>query len=141
MPCFQLARRVHASPCGVRGPVLAPPCILQRPFFITGPLQGVPWRVLAPHLGLRFGSPGGVPIFQPPSSSCVRYSVTLSHLLCLRCHRGSGLQRLLVRLDGRGHAQLPPFALPCSCMPSGPPSASQTSAGSVLHDLRLRLNQ
>jgi len=33
----------RASPSAVRGPVLAPPCILQRPFDIAGLRQG--WRV------------------------------------------------------------------------------------------------
>ena len=35
-PCFQFARRDRAKPSGVRGPVLAPPCIRQRPLRIAG---------------------------------------------------------------------------------------------------------
>jgi hypothetical protein len=31
------------------GLVLAPPCILHRPFGMAGLLQGLPGRVLAPH--------------------------------------------------------------------------------------------
>src|SRR5262245_15079199 len=32
----QRARRLRSRPSGVRGPVLFPPCSLQRPFFIAG---------------------------------------------------------------------------------------------------------
>jgi len=35
-PCFQRERRDFAKPSGVRGPVLAPPCIRQRPLRIAG---------------------------------------------------------------------------------------------------------
>ena len=50
-PCFQFAFLDRSRPSGVRGPVLLPPCILHLPFFIAGALQGVPFLVLAPHLG------------------------------------------------------------------------------------------
>jgi hypothetical protein len=43
-PCFQLAFRLRSSPSAVRGPVLIPPCIRQRPFGIAGALQGLPVR-------------------------------------------------------------------------------------------------
>ena len=46
--------------------MLAPPCIRHRPFCIAGDWQGVPRRVLAPHLGALFGSPGGFPFFSHP---------------------------------------------------------------------------
>lgn len=62
-PCFQRERRDLAKPSGVRGPVLAPPCIRQRPLRIAGDWHAVPRRVLAPHLGALFGSPGGFPFF------------------------------------------------------------------------------
>src|SRR5690242_337548 len=42
---------MRCSPSAVRGPVLAPPCIRQRPFAIAWPLQTEPDRVRAPHLG------------------------------------------------------------------------------------------
>jgi serine/threonine protein kinase len=55
-PCFQLARRLRASPFRVRGPVLIPPCIRQRRFPCTaGPRQAcgdASW----PHRGAVFGS-------------------------------------------------------------------------------------
>jgi hypothetical protein len=35
-PCFQRERRDLAKPSGVRGPVLAPPCIRHRPLRIAG---------------------------------------------------------------------------------------------------------
>lgn len=35
-PCFKRERRDLAKPSGVRGPVLAPPCIRQRPLRIAG---------------------------------------------------------------------------------------------------------
>ncbi len=52
LPCLQFALRQRSRPSGVRGPVLLPPCIRQRPFGIPGPKQGVPRRVLAPHRGV-----------------------------------------------------------------------------------------
>ena len=42
------AARSLAKPSGVRGPVLGPPCIRQRPFGIAGALHGRPARVRAP---------------------------------------------------------------------------------------------
>ena len=65
-PCFQFARIERASPISVRGPVLVPPCIRQRPFCIAGPLQAVPFRVLAPQRGAVLGSPTGLPFFSHP---------------------------------------------------------------------------
>ena len=62
-PCFQFALRARSKPSGVLGPVLAPPCIRQRPFRMAGPSQGVPRRVLAPHLGALLGLPGRFPFF------------------------------------------------------------------------------
>ena len=62
-PCFQRARRERSKPSGVRGPVLAPPCIRQRPLRIAGARHFSPCRVLAPHRGAVFGSPGGLPFF------------------------------------------------------------------------------
>jgi hypothetical protein len=50
----------------VRGPVLAPPCIRHLPFAIAGAPHGVLRRVLAPHLGAKFGLPGGFPFFNQP---------------------------------------------------------------------------
>jgi len=70
-PCFQFARRDRAKPSGVRGPVLAPPCIRQRPLRIAGARHFFPRRVLAPHLGARFGSPGGLSFFNQPDFSSV----------------------------------------------------------------------
>ncbi len=65
-PCFQRERRDLAKPSGVRGPVLAPPCIRHRPLRIAEALHGVPWRVLALHLGAEFGSPGRFPFLSQP---------------------------------------------------------------------------
>jgi len=65
-PCFQLARLERAKPLFVRGPVLVPPCIRQRPLGRAGPLQGAPFRVLAPHRGALLGSPAGLPFFSHP---------------------------------------------------------------------------
>jgi hypothetical protein len=50
----------------VRGPVLAPPCIRQRPLPIAGARHFFPRRVLAPHLVALFGSPGGLSFFNLP---------------------------------------------------------------------------
>ena len=45
----------------MRGPVLVPPCIRQRPFGIAGAMHADPLRVLAPHLWAVLKSPGGLP--------------------------------------------------------------------------------
>ena len=50
-----------------QGPVLAPPCMRQRPFFIAGPLQGQPAWVFAPHRGAAFGLPRGLPLRSVPT--------------------------------------------------------------------------
>jgi hypothetical protein len=47
-PCFQRARRDRASPSGVRGPVLAPPCMRHRPFAIARAHRSCTGRLLAP---------------------------------------------------------------------------------------------
>jgi hypothetical protein len=53
-PCVVLAALILARPSGVRGPVLAPPCMRQRPLLIAGAWQGQPVRVFAPQRGARF---------------------------------------------------------------------------------------
>jgi len=68
-PCRQPARRLQARPSAVRGPVLAPPCIRQRPFGIAGPRQAPPARVRAPQRGAARKSPGGLPFFSRPRRS------------------------------------------------------------------------
>jgi hypothetical protein len=50
-PCFVLARRIRSNPAAVRGPVLLPPCNLQRPFAIAGDRHAFPFRVFAPQRG------------------------------------------------------------------------------------------
>src|ERR1035441_5825860 len=70
-PCFQRERRDLARPSGVRGPVLAPPCIRHRPLRVAGALHAVPRRVVAPHLGAVFGSAGGFPFFSHPLRAVV----------------------------------------------------------------------
>src|SRR5262245_4507790 len=52
----------------VAGPVEAPPCNRQRPFFIAGERQGPPERVRAPQRGAVFGSPGVLPLRSQPSA-------------------------------------------------------------------------
>ena len=48
-PWRRFASEIRARPSIVFGPVLAPPCNLQRPFLlIAGERQAVPLRVLAP---------------------------------------------------------------------------------------------
>jgi hypothetical protein len=66
-PCFQAARLDLANPSGVRGPVLAPPCMRHRPFLIAADLQGASLRVRAPQRGAFNGSPGGLPFFSHPN--------------------------------------------------------------------------
>jgi hypothetical protein len=50
-PCVVRAFRMRSNPSAVRGPVLAPPCILHFPQAIAGALQGLPVLVRAPHRG------------------------------------------------------------------------------------------
>ena len=50
----------------MRGPVLGPPCIRQRPFGMAGSSHGVPFRVLAPHFAAFERSPGGLPFLSQP---------------------------------------------------------------------------
>jgi hypothetical protein len=50
-PCVVRAFRMRSNPSDVRGPVLAPPCILHFPQAIAGALQGLPVLVRAPHRG------------------------------------------------------------------------------------------
>ena len=58
-----------AKPFGVRGPVLLPPCMRQRPFSIAGAWQGQPVvRALAPQRGARLGLPRGWPLRVGPGS-------------------------------------------------------------------------
>ncbi len=64
-PCVQFARRHRSKPSTVRGPVLAPPCIRQRPFAMPGPWQGAPVRVLAPQRGAAFAMSSA---FRPPGA-------------------------------------------------------------------------
>jgi hypothetical protein len=47
-PCFVLARRALSIPSFVLGPVLRPPCSLQRPFRMAGEPQALPRRFLVP---------------------------------------------------------------------------------------------
>ena len=65
-PCFHFAMRQRASPSAVRGPVLLPPCIRQRPFAIPGAAHRVPRRVFAPQRGAVLGSPAGFPFLSQP---------------------------------------------------------------------------
>lgn len=48
------------------GPVLAPPCMQQRPLVMAGPLHGQPERVLAPQRGAAFWSPRSLPFRRGP---------------------------------------------------------------------------
>jgi hypothetical protein len=76
-PCFQFARLDRANPSGVRGPVLAPPCIRQRPLRIADARHFFARRVLAPHLGAVFGSPGELPFFNQLDFSPFRLFVSI----------------------------------------------------------------
>jgi hypothetical protein len=62
-PCVVRALARLAKPSGVRGPVLLPPCIRQRPFGIAGARQARPVvRAFAPQRGARLGLPRGLPL-------------------------------------------------------------------------------
>ena len=84
------ASRILRFPSGVRGPVLRPPCIRQRPFLgasfsssqTAGARQGSPSRRRAPHLGL---SPFGVRWY-PGDSRTAAHARKRSALCCQRHH-------------------------------------------------------
>jgi hypothetical protein len=65
-PCLTNARRILCRPSGVFGPVLRPPCSLQRPFRIAGQLQAPPLRVFAPHFLTTLRSPLGLSFLSRP---------------------------------------------------------------------------
>ena len=62
----------------MRGPVLVPPCIRQRPLCMAGPLHGAPLRVLAPHRGAVLGSPVELPFFNHPRRFAWGSLITIS---------------------------------------------------------------
>ena len=57
-PCLVCDARMRSMPSAVRGPVLLPPCILHRPFFMAADRQGEPARVLRRIAGRCPNSPG-----------------------------------------------------------------------------------
>jgi hypothetical protein len=79
-PCFQFAFLDRSRPSGVRGPVDLPPCILHLPFGIAGDLHGVPFLVLAPHLGpfirLFFAQGLFIGFFAPPLVDHTNYCLS-----------------------------------------------------------------
>jgi len=65
-PCLVTACRMRSIPAAVLGPVLRPPCSLQRPFGIAGHLQELPRRFIAPHRGALEKSPEELPFLSLP---------------------------------------------------------------------------
>src|SRR5690348_8172003 len=63
-PALKFASLLFSLPAAVRGPVLHPPCMRQRPFAIAAALHGAPPRVraFAPQRGAFPGSPTGLPL-------------------------------------------------------------------------------
>jgi len=59
----------RARPSAVRGPVLSPPCIRQRPFFMAGWRQDSPERVWAPQRRAARKSPSVAPFRSRPRRS------------------------------------------------------------------------
>lgn len=62
---------IRAFPSLVRGPMPGLPCILKRPFGITGPIQGPPYRV--PRIALFRGGEiaWSIAIFKPAAPLCM----------------------------------------------------------------------
>jgi hypothetical protein len=68
-PCFQLPLFERSRPSGVRGPVLAPPCMRHLFLFrMAGERHAVPFLVFAPQRGAILGSPGRLPFLSHPRS-------------------------------------------------------------------------
>lgn len=63
-----------ALPASVRGPVLLPPCIRQRPFFMLGLTHAVPRRVFAPQ---RLPVPNCPPYMGEPLNSLEHHLLTI----------------------------------------------------------------
>lgn len=82
-PVLRLACLHRSSPASVRGPVLFPPCILQRPFFMAGLRQVRPARVFAPHRAQLWKSPGGFPFRSQPRAACLAGSKAPDRTLML----------------------------------------------------------
>jgi len=79
-PCFVCAAMTRALPSGVRGPVDLPPCSLQRfRSLMAGFWQGVPARVLAPHL--RPCQPGPKRVAMPALVRAVSFVLFTDHAL------------------------------------------------------------
>jgi hypothetical protein len=57
---------MRSIPAAVFGPVLSPPWILHRPFFIAGHWQRVARLVFAPHRSAFKKSPEGFPFLKVP---------------------------------------------------------------------------
>ena len=109
------------------GPVLAPPCMRQRPFFIAGLLQGQPARVFAPHRGAAFGLPRGLPLRSVPTGVTGAASGCVG--LCAQSSIGGG--RTGFRAPSGG-------AMACGTVPrhrslNGEPWAAKTNP-EVRHD-------
>src|SRR5215470_14710793 len=77
-PWVRRARRQRSRPSAVRGPVLRPPCIRQRPFFMAGWRQEQPARVRAPQRGAARKSPDRAPFLRRPRRSAGRLAVEAS---------------------------------------------------------------
>ena len=90
-PWVVRAAAMRARPAA-EGPVLAPPCMRQRPFPIAGARQAQPARVFAPHRGAAFGLPRGLPLRRAPLgfSRCRGFCVGTAQLVaagwvCMGC--------------------------------------------------------
>ena len=66
-PWIVRAATIRAFPSAVLAPVLPPPCMRHRPFFIAGPRHGQPRRVRAPQRGAALGLPCRLPFRSRPA--------------------------------------------------------------------------
>jgi hypothetical protein len=83
--------RIFALPASVRGPVLGPPCIRQRPLGIAAARHGAPDRVLAPQRGALPGLPVRFPLLSRPIPSSAEWN------------RGTSANQTVVSVDYESH--------------------------------------
>ena len=100
-PCFHRARRLRASPSGVRGPVLLSPCSRHRRFLrIAGPRHGCPLRLpRALHRLAIEKSPSGLPFFSQPRRSSWGSLPIFTTLARVTVNQSTCLGRRSDRLD------------------------------------------
>jgi len=105
-PWRMLACEIRSRPSEVFAPVLAPPCSLQRPFFLfAGRWQPVPFRVLAPHVCPGQSAPKrhSIPILTLPFVS-INHTPSIGYYYTMKSGYHRGRQNQVTRANLRSHS-------------------------------------